>query len=87
LFIVFLYFIDLAHEDTKNAVYNLFYCEKNLLFGHFQLHKLNFSSRNFNYFELEIVEFYHFMHFGKALVMVQDETADSLIFIAFGQIE
>ena len=37
--------------------------------------------------ELEIVEFYHFMHFGKALVMVQDETADSLIFIAFGQVE
>ena len=38
MFIVFLYFIDLAHEDTKNAAYKLFYCEKNLLFGYFQLY-------------------------------------------------
>ena len=87
MFIVFLYFIDLAHEDTKNAVYNLFYCEKNLLSGHFQLYKLDFGGCDFNYFELEIVELYHFMHFGKALVVVQDEAADGLVFIAFGQVE
>ena len=44
---------------------------------------LLYTSCYFNYFEMEFIENDLFMYFGETLVLVQDESTDSLVIIIF----
>ena len=61
--------------------------KKIALSHNFQLHQFYFRHGVLEYFKLKLPYFHHLVEFGERLILVQDEPADSHVFIAFRQVE